>query len=85
MVRSSNIDTAEVVVGRVTEVTKDTFWPIVEAAGDKAVVLDMYTQWYVYDLNLPPPPFFFFGNVERKCFFASVQVRFEVVLVLIVF
>ncbi|KAK6911122.1 Thioredoxin domain [Dillenia turbinata] len=33
------------VVGKVTEVTKDTFWPIVETAGDKAVVLDMYTQW----------------------------------------
>ncbi|CAA2968136.1 thioredoxin F-type, chloroplastic-like [Olea europaea subsp. europaea] len=32
-------------VGQVTEVTKDTFWPIVKAAGDKAVVLDMYTQW----------------------------------------
>eukprot|EP00252_Welwitschia_mirabilis_P016099 TRINITY_DN355_c0_g1_i2.p1 TRINITY_DN355_c0_g1~~TRINITY_DN355_c0_g1_i2.p1 ORF type:complete len:107 (-),score=5.53 TRINITY_DN355_c0_g1_i2:353-673(-) len=32
-------------VGQVTEVDKDTFWPIVEAAGDKLVVLDMYTQW----------------------------------------
>ncbi|KAG8380322.1 hypothetical protein BUALT_Bualt06G0003600 [Buddleja alternifolia] len=32
-------------VGKVTEVDKDTFWPIVKAAGDKAVVLDMYTQW----------------------------------------
>ncbi|KAI3459128.1 hypothetical protein Pfo_015791 [Paulownia fortunei] len=32
-------------VGKVTEVTKDTFWPIVKAAGDKTVVLDMYTQW----------------------------------------
>ncbi|PHT28466.1 Thioredoxin F-type, chloroplastic [Capsicum baccatum] len=32
-------------VGQVTEVCKDTFWPIVEAAGDKTVVLDMYTQW----------------------------------------
>ncbi|KAJ4757573.1 Thioredoxin [Rhynchospora pubera] len=31
--------------GQVTEVTKDTFWPIVKAAGDKVVVLDMYTQW----------------------------------------
>ncbi|KAK4353557.1 hypothetical protein RND71_025751 [Anisodus tanguticus] len=29
----------------VTEVCKDTFWPIVEAAGDKTVVVDMYTQW----------------------------------------
>jgi hypothetical protein len=27
-------------------VSKDTFWPIVKAAGDKVVVLDMYTQWY---------------------------------------
>lgn len=32
-------------VGRVTEVDKDTFWPIVKAAGSKTVVLDMYTQW----------------------------------------
>ncbi|KAL1542591.1 thioredoxin F-type, chloroplastic-like isoform X2 [Salvia divinorum] len=32
-------------VGQVTEVNKDTFWPIVKAAGDKIVVLDMYTQW----------------------------------------
>ncbi len=45
MVRSSSIDAAEAVVGQVTEVNKDTFWPIVKAAGDKAVVLDMYTQW----------------------------------------
>ncbi|CAN4105553.1 unnamed protein product [Withania somnifera] len=37
--------TATVTVGQVTEVCKDTFWPIVEAAGDKTVVLDMYTQW----------------------------------------
>ncbi|MFS7977566.1 hypothetical protein Hanom_Chr10g00905441 [Helianthus anomalus] len=28
-----------VVVGVVTEVDKDTFWPIVNAAGDKAIVL----------------------------------------------
>jgi len=34
-----------VVVGQVTEVDKDTFWSIVNAAGDKTVVLDMYTQW----------------------------------------
>ncbi|WCJ38858.1 thioredoxin F2 [Euphorbia peplus] len=34
-----------VTVGKVTEVDKDTFWPIVNAAGDKTVVLDMYTQW----------------------------------------
>ncbi|CAJ1823388.1 unnamed protein product [Sphenostylis stenocarpa] len=34
-----------VTVGQVTEVNKDTFWPIVKAAGDKTVVLDMYTQW----------------------------------------
>ncbi|XP_050208018.1 thioredoxin F-type, chloroplastic-like [Mercurialis annua] len=32
-------------VGQVTEVCKDTFWPIVKDAGDKTVVLDMYTQW----------------------------------------
>ncbi|XVE90619.1 hypothetical protein DITRI_Ditri20bG0092300 [Diplodiscus trichospermus] len=36
---------ATATVGQVTEVTKDTFWPIVNAAGDKTVVLDMYTQW----------------------------------------
>ncbi|OIC78576.1 hypothetical protein A7L55_21690 [Acinetobacter baumannii] len=24
---------------------KDSFWPAVDAAGDKVVVLDMYTQW----------------------------------------
>lgn len=35
----------EDIVGKVTQVNKDTFWPIVKAAGDKAVVLDMYTQW----------------------------------------
>ncbi|KAG6389165.1 hypothetical protein SASPL_150624 [Salvia splendens] len=32
-------------VGTVTAVTNDTFWPIVKAAGDKTVVVDMYTQW----------------------------------------
>ncbi|CAN1187064.1 Thioredoxin F1, chloroplastic [Linum perenne] len=32
-------------VGQVTEVSNDTFWPIVKSAGDKTVVLDMYTQW----------------------------------------
>ncbi|XP_057539838.1 thioredoxin F-type, chloroplastic-like [Amaranthus tricolor] len=35
----------EDIVGKVTQVNKDTFWPIVKAAGDKPVVLDMYTQW----------------------------------------
>ncbi|EFJ10424.1 hypothetical protein SELMODRAFT_183993 [Selaginella moellendorffii] len=29
----------------VTEVDKDSFWPLVDGAGDKVVVLDMYTQW----------------------------------------
>ncbi|KAL8532928.1 hypothetical protein ACS0TY_009262 [Phlomoides rotata] len=33
------------VVGGVTEVNTATFWPTVEAAGSKIVVLDMYTQW----------------------------------------
>ncbi|XP_052187540.1 thioredoxin F-type, chloroplastic-like [Diospyros lotus] len=46
---SSSVDTGgpvvAVQVGQVTEVTKDTFWPLVKAAGDKTVVLDMYTQW----------------------------------------
>ncbi|XP_054802285.1 thioredoxin F-type, chloroplastic-like [Prosopis cineraria] len=41
----SSFDAATATVGQVTEVTKDTFWPIVRAAGDKTVVLDMYTQW----------------------------------------
>ncbi|CAM6093154.1 unnamed protein product [Calypogeia fissa] len=35
----------ELNVGGVTEVDKDTFWPIVKSAGEKVVVLDMYTQW----------------------------------------
>ncbi|MFS7975482.1 hypothetical protein Hanom_Chr10g00881141 [Helianthus anomalus] len=33
------------VVSMVTKVDKDTFWPIVNVASDKTVVLDMYTQW----------------------------------------
>ncbi|KAE8681260.1 Thioredoxin F-type [Hibiscus syriacus] len=41
----SSLETAGATVGQVTEVTKDTFWPIVKAAEDKTVVLDMYTQW----------------------------------------
>lgn len=41
----SSLETAGATVGEVTEVNKDTFWPIVKAAGDKTVVLDMYTQW----------------------------------------
>ncbi|KAJ0014292.1 hypothetical protein Pint_21231 [Pistacia integerrima] len=41
----SSLDTVEPTVGQVTEVDKDTFWPIVKGAGDKTVVLDMYTQW----------------------------------------
>lgn len=46
----SSLDTAgpTATVGQVTEVNKDTFWPIVKAAGDKTVVLDMYTQWYIF-------------------------------------
>ncbi|XP_043706560.1 thioredoxin F-type, chloroplastic-like [Telopea speciosissima] len=41
----SSLDTAGPVVGQVTEVNKDTFWPLVKAASDKVVVVDMYTQW----------------------------------------
>ena len=43
----SSLETAgpTVVVGQVTEVSQNTFWPLVDAAGDKTVVLDMYTQW----------------------------------------
>ncbi|KAM4082741.1 hypothetical protein ACB094_08G004100 [Castanea mollissima] len=43
----SSLDTVgpTVKVGQVTEVDKNTFWPLVKAADDKTVVLDMYTQW----------------------------------------
>ncbi|RRT35554.1 hypothetical protein B296_00056367 [Ensete ventricosum] len=41
----SSLETAVPAVGQVTEVDKDTFWPLVKAAGDRVVVLDMYTQW----------------------------------------
>ncbi|WOH07949.1 hypothetical protein DCAR_0727384 [Daucus carota subsp. sativus] len=41
----SKLETVEAAVGVVTEVGKDTFWPLVKAAADKIVVLDMYTQW----------------------------------------
>ncbi|RZC88972.1 hypothetical protein C5167_030666 [Papaver somniferum] len=43
----SSLDIASPVVGQVTEVDKDTFWPLVKGATaeDKIVVLDMYTQW----------------------------------------
>ncbi|XP_030540759.1 thioredoxin F1, chloroplastic-like [Rhodamnia argentea] len=39
------VDTAVPAIGQVTEVDKDSFWPIVGSAGAKTVVLDMYTQW----------------------------------------
>ncbi|KAB1203422.1 Thioredoxin F2, chloroplastic [Morella rubra] len=50
VVRSS-LDTVgpTVQVGQVTEVDKDNFWPLVKAAGDKTVVLDMYTQCVALD------------------------------------
>ncbi|KAJ7513575.1 hypothetical protein O6H91_23G028300 [Diphasiastrum complanatum] len=35
----------ETLVGGVTEVDKDNFWPTLEAVGNNLVVLDMYTQW----------------------------------------
>ncbi|WOL03700.1 thioredoxin F1, chloroplastic-like [Canna indica] len=41
----SSLETAVPAVGQVNEVDKDTFWPLIKAAGDKVVVLDMYTQW----------------------------------------
>uniref|UniRef100_A0A1J3G9Z2 Thioredoxin F2, chloroplastic n=1 Tax=Noccaea caerulescens TaxID=107243 RepID=A0A1J3G9Z2_NOCCA len=44
-VATCSLETVNVSVGQVTEADKDTFWPIVKAAGDKIVVLDMYTQW----------------------------------------
>ncbi|XP_021900137.1 thioredoxin F1, chloroplastic [Carica papaya] len=40
-----SLDVVGPTVGQVIEVNKDTFWPIVEAAGEKTVVVDMYTQW----------------------------------------
>ncbi|KAI4364533.1 hypothetical protein MLD38_020610 [Melastoma candidum] len=40
-----SVETAVVNIGQVTEVNKNSFWPIVRAASDKAIVLDMYTQW----------------------------------------
>lgn len=48
---NSSLDMAEPVIGQVTEVNKDTFWPLVKAAGDKTVVLDMYTQWYICNMT----------------------------------
>ena len=81
VVRSSSIDTAEAVVGQVTQVNKDTFWPVVKAAGDKTVILDMYTQWYVSVMNL----FFFFVNVKLKCFLLNQKMRIEFVLEAIFF
>lgn len=48
---NSSLDMAEPVIGQVTEVNKDTFWPLVQAAGDKTVVLDMYTQWYIFNMT----------------------------------
>ncbi|GLJ27036.1 hypothetical protein SUGI_0530030 [Cryptomeria japonica] len=41
----ASLETVAPTIGKVTEVGKDTFWPAVNAAGDKIVVLDMYTQW----------------------------------------
>uniref|UniRef100_A0A1D1XQF5 Thioredoxin F-type, chloroplastic n=1 Tax=Anthurium amnicola TaxID=1678845 RepID=A0A1D1XQF5_9ARAE len=41
----SSLEIARPTVGTVTQVDKDTFWPLVKAAGNKVVVLDMYTQW----------------------------------------
>ncbi|XP_030472267.2 thioredoxin F1, chloroplastic-like [Syzygium oleosum] len=39
------VETAVPAIGQVTEVDKDSFWPVVRSAGAKTVVLDMYTQW----------------------------------------
>ncbi|KAM0947010.1 putative monodehydroascorbate reductase (NADH) [Dioscorea sansibarensis] len=41
----SSLEIAGPTIGQVTEVCKDTFWPLVKASGSKIVVLDMYTQW----------------------------------------
>lgn len=59
----SSLDTVGLTVGQVTEVNKDTFWPIVNAAGDKTVVLDMYTQWYASYFN------YFFLFIYFSCDF----------------
>ena len=40
----ASVRTVELAVGEVPEVDKDSFWPTVDGAGDKVVVLDMYTK-----------------------------------------
>ena len=69
-VRSSSLETtsvgAEAVTGQVTEVSKDTFWPIVKAAGDKIVVLDMYTQWYRLSCLPISSTFQFFARMKDQ-------------------
>lgn len=40
-----SVETDVTAIGQVTQVDKDSFWPIVRSAGAKTVVLDMYTQW----------------------------------------
>ena len=62
----SSLDTVgpTVKVGQVTEVDKDTFWPLVKAADDKTVVLDMYTQWYI--IHIPVLLFFFQSKINKQ-------------------
>ena len=63
-VRSSlDIVGPTVKVGQVTEVDKDTFWPLVKAADDKTVVLDMYTQWYIL---IYIPVLQFFSKINKQ-------------------
>ncbi|XP_008800964.1 thioredoxin F-type, chloroplastic-like [Phoenix dactylifera] len=45
VVSSSSLEMAAPVVGQVTEVNKDTFYPLVNASSSEIVILDMYTQW----------------------------------------
>lgn len=76
-VATCSLETVNVSVGQVTEADKDTFWPIVKAASDKIVVLDMYTQWYVRSCVLVGANFAFldcnlvFGN----SFFTLLEFR----------
>lgn len=64
-----SLETVNVSVGEVTEVDKDTFWPVVKAAGDKLVVLDMYTQWYVSDHFFTLPLIASHAHQEKCCLY----------------
>lgn len=75
----SSLDTVGLTVGQVTEVNKDTFWPIVNAAGDKTVVLDMYTQWYASYFNYFIYLFIFLVIFLSLFFIYVLKMKFGVV------